>query len=108
VKGVDIIEVCLVTRFYRTKEDPAPAVGQKAHLRERYRRLRRQFVDYGDDASGQTKKIGSRIRQIDTRKLKVPWNVLYSSHEMERKFSELLLENAGRFDAFVKMPNNGG
>ena len=65
-------------------------------------------MDYGDEASDQTKKISSRIRQIDTRKLKVPWNVLYSSHEMQRKFSELLFENADGFDAFVKMPNNGG
>jgi type III restriction enzyme len=38
----------------------------------------------------------------------MPWNVLYTSHEPERRFSELLFENAKLFDAYVKMPNTGG
>ena len=39
---------------------------------------------------------------------RLPWNVHYVSHEPERKFSDLLFENADLFDAFVKMPNMGG
>ena len=57
-----------------------------------------------------TRAQGHRIpdQQVDLEKFKLPWNVHYASHEPERKFSDLLFENAKLFDAFVKMPNTGG
>jgi type III restriction enzyme len=42
------------------------------------------------------------------KKFKLPWNVLYTNYEPERKFCDLLFENADYFDSFVKMPNKGG
>ena len=94
--------------LWTVKEDPAPYSGQEVHLWEQYQRFRRQFADYGDEASDQAKAIGSRIHQVDLGKFKLPWNVHYVSHEPERMFSALLFENADLFDAFVKMPNTGG
>jgi type III restriction enzyme len=52
--------------------------------------------------------ITQKIRQVDASKFKCPWNAHYASHDPERRFSELLFENAVLFDAFVKMPNTGG
>ena len=94
--------------LWTVKEDPAPYSGQEVHLWEQYQRFRKQFADYGHEASDQAKAIGSRIQQVDLKNFKTPWNVHYASHEPERKFSDLLFENADLFDAFVKMPNTGG
>jgi type III restriction enzyme len=89
-------------------EDVAPYAGQELHLWEQYQRYRKQFDEYKDEASEQAKAIGSRIVHLDNSAFKSPWNVHYTSHEPERKFSDLLFENAGLFDSFVKMPNTGG
>ena len=93
--------------LWTVNEDPAPYGGQEVHLWEQYQRFRKQFADYGDEASDQAKAIGSRIQQVDLKNFKTPWNVHYTSHEPERKFSDLLFENAELFEAFVKMPNTG-
>jgi type III restriction enzyme len=77
-------------------------------LWDQYQRFRKQFSEYGDDASDQAKAIGSRLHQVELQKFKTPWNVHYASHEPERNFSDLLFENGRLFDAFVKMPNQGG
>jgi type III restriction enzyme len=82
--------------------------GQELHLWEQYQRFRRQFAEFGDEAGDSARAIASRIKEVDSAKFKLPWNVHYASHEPERKFSELLFENADLFDAFVKMPNVGG
>jgi len=94
--------------IWTVREEPPPYGGQELHLWEQYQRFRKQFADYGDEASDQAKAIGSRIQQVDLSKFKLPWNVHYASHEPERKFSDLLFENAVLFDAFVRMPNTGG
>jgi type III restriction enzyme len=94
--------------LWTVKEDPAPYGGQEVHLWEQYQRFRKQFADYGDESSDQAKAIGSRIQQVGLKNFKMPWNVHYASHEPERKFSDLLFENADLFDAFPKMPNTGG
>ena len=90
------------------QEDQAPYTGHEVHLWGQYQRFLKQFKEYGDDASEQAKAIGTRLRQIDLQRYKVPYNVLYTSHDPERQFSELLFANADLFDAFVKMPNQGG
>jgi hypothetical protein len=84
-----------------------PFPGQEAHLWESYQRLRKQFTEYGDQASEQAQDIGRRIQQMDVAKFKSPWNIHYASHEPERKFSDLLFENSDLFDAFGKMSNTG-
>jgi type III restriction enzyme len=65
-------------------------------------------TEYGPDASEQANAIASRINQVHEGKFKLPWNVLYTSHEPEKRFAALLFEHANLFDAFVKMPNTGG
>ena len=94
--------------LWTVKEAQAPYGGQEMHLWEQYQRYCKMYMEYGNEASDQAQAIGSRIRQMDLENFKLPWNVLYTSHEPERKFSELLFENANLFDAYVKMPNIGG
>lgn len=90
------------------KDEPAPFGGQEVHLWDQYQKFRKQLSEYGDDASDQAKAIGSRLNQVDLRVFKSPWNVHYASFEPERRFSDLLFENADLFDSFVKMPNQSG
>jgi type III restriction enzyme len=94
--------------LYAPTEEAKLFTGHELHLWEQYQKYKKQFADYGDDASDQAKAIGSRIQQVDLSAFKSPWNVHYASHEPERKFSDLLFENGDLFDAFVKMPNTGG
>jgi type III restriction enzyme len=94
--------------LYTVREDVQPFGGQEVHLWEQYQKFQRMVADYGDDATDQAKAIASRIHQVDLSAFKSPWNVHYASHTPERTFSDLLFENAGLFDAFVKMPNSGG
>lgn len=89
-------------------EKEKPFSGQEVHLWDQYQKYRKQFAEYGIDASDQAKAIGSRIQQVDLKVYKSPWNVLYASYEPERQFSEILFQNADLFDAFVKMPSQGG
>lgn len=94
--------------LWTVKEEQAPYGGQELHLWEQYQRFRKQFAEYGDEASDQAKAIGSRMYEVDADKFKMPWNVHYASHEPERKFSDFLFSSADLFDAFMKMPNTGG
>lgn len=94
--------------LWTVKEDQAPYRGQESYLWDQYQRYCKQYMEYGEEAADQAQAIGSRIRQIPVDKFKMPWNVYYTSHEPERKFSELLFENANLFDSYVKMPNIGG
>lgn len=89
-------------------EDAAPYSGQELPLWEQYLKFRKQVAEYKDEAGDQAKVISARIRQVDLSKFKSPWNVHYTSHDPELKFSDLLFSNAELFDAFVKMPNMGG
>jgi len=94
--------------LYTVTGDAKPFEGQEVHLWEQYQRFKKQFSDYGDEASEQARAIGSRIRQVEPDKFKLPWNVHYASYGPEQEFSDILFENNDLFDAFVKMPNAGG
>jgi type III restriction enzyme len=90
------------------KDEPKPFSGQEVHLWEQYQKFRKQFSEFGDDAGEQAKAIAPKLNQVDLSVFKTPWNVHFASHEPERKFSDLIFQNADLFDAFVKMPNQGG
>jgi len=92
---------------WSVKDEAATFTGHEVHLWEQYQKFRKQFSEYGDDASDQAKVIGTKLNQVDLTIFKSPWNVHYSSYEPERKFSDLLFENADLFDSFVRMPNQG-
>jgi len=94
--------------LYVVNGDTRPFDGHEVHLWEQYQKYRKMYADYGEDASEQAKAIGTRIHQVDASAFKLPWNVHYTSHEPERRFSDLLFTNSGLFDVFVKMPNTGG
>ena len=94
--------------IWTVEEAQAPYGGSEVHLWDQYKRFQKQFADYGPEASTDAQAIGSRIHQVNLAAFKSPWNVHYASHEPERRFSDFLFENAGLFDAFVKMPNTGG
>lgn len=90
------------------KDEAKPFSGQEVHLWEQYQKFRKQFSEFGDDAGEQAKAIAPKLNQVDLTVFKTPWNVHFASHEPERKFSDLIFQNADLFDAFVKMPNQGG
>jgi len=93
--------------YYPTEAEP-PFTGPEALLWEHYQKLRKQYSEYGIDASDQAQAIGTRLHPVDPRVFKTPWNVHYASFEPEREFSDLLFHEADLFEAFVKMPNQGG
>jgi type III restriction enzyme len=90
------------------KDEPTPFSGHEVHLWEQYQKFRKQFSEFGDEAGDQAKAIAPKLNQVDLSVFKTPWNVHFASHEPERKFSDLIFQNADLFDAFVKMPNQGG
>jgi type III restriction enzyme len=96
--------------IYTVDGDAAPFSGRahEGHLWEQYQKLKKMCADYPDQAPEHAKAITERIQQVDLSMFKSPWNVHYASYEPERQFSDLLFENADLFDAFVKMPNQGG
>lgn len=94
--------------LYVDEEDSQPFGGHEAHLWQQYQKSKKMVAEYGDDASEQAKAIASRIRFVKPNDFKSPWNVHYASYEPEREFSDLLFANQDLFDAFVKMPNQGG
>jgi type III restriction enzyme len=89
------------------KDEIAPFSGQEIRLWEQYQKFRKQLVEYGEDASEQAKAIGGKLKQVELTIFKSPWNIHYASYEPERKFSDLLFNNADLFDSFVRMPNQG-
>jgi type III restriction enzyme len=92
---------------WSVKDEVATFTGHEVHLWDQYQKFRKQFSEYGDDASDQAKAIGAKLNQVDLTIFKSPWNVHYSSYEPERKFSDLLFDFASLFESFVRMPNQG-
>lgn len=93
--------------FY-PEDGERPFAGHEAHLWEQYQKWKKIA---GIDESGLSEdvlRITQRLRPVTTQVFKSPWNVHYASFEPEREFSELLFAEAHLFDAFVKMPNQGG
>ncbi len=83
------------------------AAGYDSSFLSKENRLRLQ-QGFGPMFRELGKAIGARLQQVDLRMFKSPWNVHYASYEPERRFSELLFQHADLFDAFVRMPNQGG
>lgn len=90
------------------QEGPAPYGKPESALWEQYQKHLKQYEEYGQDAGEQAKAIGPKLISVAAENFKAPWNVHYASFEPERRFSELLFENALLFDAFAKMPDRGG
>jgi type III restriction enzyme len=89
-------------------EEPPEFSGTEVHLWEQWQKWKRIA---GIDESGlseDVRNITQRMQQVNLTAFKSPWNVHYASHEPEREFSRLLFVQADLFEAFVKMPNQGG
>lgn len=94
--------------LYSVKEDTEPFSGSEVHLWEQYQKFREVYSLVKDDAKEEVQAIAKRLYQVELLAFKSPLNVHYASYEPERKFSDLLFDNADLFDAFVKMPDSGG
>jgi type III restriction enzyme len=94
--------------LYIVRDDASPFDGHEVHLWEQYKKFKRMYAEYKEDASEPAKAIATRIHEIDRSSYKLPWNVHYVTHRPEIQFSELLFANSNLFDAFAKMPNVGG
>jgi type III restriction enzyme len=93
---------------WSVKDEFATFTGHEVHLWEQYQKWRKIA---GIDDSGlaeDVKEITQSLQQVDLSSFKSPWNIQYVTHEPERIFSELLFASADLFEAFVKMPNQGG
>jgi len=93
---------------WSVKDEAATFTGHEVHLWEQYQKWKKIA---GIDDSGlaeNVKQITQSLQQVDLSVFKSPWNVHYASYKPERKFSDLLFENADLFDSFVRMPNQGG
>jgi len=92
---------------YHVNGDAQPFVKEEAHLWEQYCKwLKIAEIDESslhDDAQ----TIVKRLRKVDDAKFKTPANVLYASHKPEQGFSDLLFENCGLIEAFIKSPDRG-
>jgi type III restriction enzyme len=93
--------------LYYLNEEKPPFSGHELILWQQYQRFFKQFKEYGEEAGDQARAIGSRLRPVDSEVFKTPWNIHFASHEPERRFSDLLFQNADLFDAFIKMPDQG-
>ncbi len=93
---------------WTVKGDGEAFSGQESYLWKLYQEWKRAAEDDPSKMPDQELEIAQKIHQVDLSAFKSPWNAHYASHRPERDFSDLLFENAGLFDAFVKMPNTGG
>lgn len=92
---------------YHVDGDAKPFGKDETHLWEQYCKwIKIAEIDESslhDDAQ----TIIKRLRKVDTTRFKTPANVLYASHEPERKFSDLLFEVSNLIEAFIKPPDRG-
>jgi type III restriction enzyme len=92
---------------YHVDGDAEPFNKEETHLWEQYRKwIKIAEIDESslhDDAQ----TIIKRLHKVDTAKFKTPANVVYASHEPERKFSDLLFEVSNLIEAFIKPPDRG-
>jgi type III restriction enzyme len=92
---------------YHVDGDAKPFSKDEVHLWEQYCKwLTIAEIDESslhDDAQ----TIIKRLHKVGTAQFKTPVNVLYASHEPERKFSDLLFENYVLIESFIKMPDRG-
>lgn len=93
--------------LYYVKDEEPPFTGHELNLWEQYQKyLRIAEIDetaLKEDAV----PIVRRLHQKDAKDFKSPWNIHFASHEPERRFSDLLFENADLLEAFIKMPDQG-
>ena len=92
---------------YHVDGDAEPFEKDETFLWEQYCKwLKIAEIDESslhDDAQ----TIIKRLHKVDTTKFKTPTNVLYASHEPERRFSDLLFEVSHLIEAFIKPPDRG-
>lgn len=92
---------------YHVDGDAKPFGKDETHLWDQYCKwLKIAEIDESslhDDAQ----TIIKRLHRVDTTRFKTPANVLYASHEPERKFSDLLFEVSHLIEAFIKPPDRG-
>jgi len=93
--------------FYVAGEAPKLA-GTEVQLWETYEEAVRLARTNSPFVTEDAKRLASKLYQVNKADFKSPWNFHCSSHEPERKFSELLFQNSALFDSFIKMPDRSG
>jgi type III restriction enzyme len=93
--------------FY-VKEEPPQLTGAEVRLWEQYQDAVKLAETNSPFVSDDARCIAARLHQIDLKAYKTPWSFHYSSHEPERKFSDMIFRHADLFESFVKMPDRNG
>jgi type III restriction enzyme len=92
---------------YHVAGDAKPFNKDETHLWEQYCEFV-QIAKINKNALHEdAQAIVKRLHKVETAKFKSPANVLYASHEPERKFSDLLFEVSHLIEAFIKPPDRG-
>lgn len=92
---------------YHVDGDAKPFGKDEAHLWDQYCKWVKMAEAFGNETPENILEITRRLHMVDANKFKTPANVLYASHEPERKFSDLLFEVSHLIEAFIKPPDRG-
>ncbi|SNB46498.1 DEAD/DEAH box helicase [Geobacter sp. DSM 9736] len=92
---------------YHVDGDTKPFDKDEAYLWKQYCKWAEMVEAFGDETPENIKEIVKRLHQVDAAKFKTPVNVLYASHEPERRFSDLLFERSDLIGSFIKSPDRG-
>lgn len=89
-------------------EEPPELTGAEVRLWDQYQQAVALAQTNSPFVTEDAKLIASRLHQVDLKAYKTPWSFHYSSHEPERKFSDMVFRHADLLEAFVKMPDRSG
>lgn len=92
---------------YHVDGDAKPFGKDETHLWDQYCKWVKMAESFGNETPENILEITRRLHMVDANRFKTPANVLYASHEPERKFSDLLFEVSHLIEAFIKPPDRG-
>lgn len=92
---------------YHVAGDVKPFYKDETHLWDQYCKWLKIAEIDENSLHYDAQTIIKRLHKIEATKFKTPANVLYASHEPERKFSDLLFENYKLIESFIKPPDRG-
>lgn len=92
---------------YHVNGDVKPFGKDETHLWDQYCKWVKMAEAFGNETPENILEITRRLHMVDANRFKTPANVLYASHEPERKFSDLLFEVSHLIEAFIKPPDRG-
>jgi type III restriction enzyme len=92
---------------YYIDGDSTPFAKEETHLWEQYCKWLKIAEIDESSLHEDAQEIIKRLHKVEAGNFKTPANVLYASHEPERRFSTLLFGVNNLIEAFIKPPDRG-